>query len=191
MAELSPRMEDYAEAILALQAEGPVVRAGQIAEALGVSNASVTSALQTLAGGGYLDHEPYGYVRLTPAGEEAARSVRGRHRLLRRFLHDVLGLDAEGAAEDACRLEHYVSGETVRRLTRFVEFIARCPRSGADWVARFQCYAESGTGRDPAECAAACVRACARALEEHQLGMCRADEAAAGASAQEEGGEDV
>jgi DtxR family Mn-dependent transcriptional regulator len=170
-------MEDYVEAILALQATGPVVRAGQVAEALGVSNASVTSALQNLAGGAYVDYEPYGYVRLTPKGEEAARSVRRRHRLLRRFLEDVLGLDGETAGRDACRVEHDVSGETVRRLARFVEFIEACPRCGPDWVSRFQCYAEGGIGGDPADCAEACASDWGGRLSGHERGLCTGEPA--------------
>ena len=99
-AELSPRMEDYLEAVLALQERKPVARVGEIATALGVRRPTVTAALKTLAEGGFVEHESYGYIQLTRKGRRAAEAVSRRHALLTRFFGEVLGVPEELAAED-------------------------------------------------------------------------------------------
>ena len=171
---LSPRMEDYLEAILWLQEENPVARVGEVAEALDVSRPTVTAAVKALGEGGFVEHESYGYIQLTPKGRRAAERVTRRHGLLRRFFEEVLGVDAERAAEDACRVEHHMSLDTAQRLARFVEFIENCPRSGPDWLKRFQCYCEreEGAGAVGANCPEECLKRCLDAFATSQAGMC-------------------
>jgi DtxR family Mn-dependent transcriptional regulator len=173
LTELSPRMQDYLEAILKLQDRAPVVRAGEIAADLEVSKPTVTSALKTLAEGGFVEHESYGYVRLTEKGREAASSVRRRHRLLRGFFEEVLGVSAGSAAEDACAVEHYLSKDTAERLTRFVEFIHNCPRNGADWLQHFHSYCDGDAGPGEVDCIEHCLEECVRQIRSARSGMCR------------------
>ena len=173
--QLSPRMQDYLEAILKLQEEAPVVRAGEIASDLDVSKPTVTSALRTLAERGLVEHESYGYVRLTDRGRQAAASVQRRHRLLRGFFEDVLGVSAGNASEDACAVEHYLCKDTAERLTRFVEFIQNCPRTGEDWLERFHSYCEGERGPVKAHCVENCLEECARDIQSAREGMCRKD----------------
>jgi DtxR family Mn-dependent transcriptional regulator len=66
--DLSASLEDYLEAIYNLAEAKKVARSRDIAEALGVSRASVTGALRALKEKGLIEHEPYGYVTLTEAG---------------------------------------------------------------------------------------------------------------------------
>ena len=174
-AQLSPRMQDYLEAILKLQETAPVVRAGEIASDLDVSKPTVTSALRTLAERGLVEHESYGYVRLTDRGRQAAASVTRRHRLLRGFFQEVLGVSPGNAAEDACAVEHYLCKDTAERLARFVEFIDHCPRSGADWLEHFHSYCESGPGPVKARCVENCLERCADDIRSAREGMCRKD----------------
>lgn len=133
-AQLSATMEDYLETIFELQCSKSVVRVKDIAKAIGVKMPSVTSALQTLKASGLIRHEKYGHVELSREGREIAESIHRRHVTLVGFLTDILQLRPEEAEEEACRLEHGVSRETLRRLIGLLEFIKGCPRSGGDWL---------------------------------------------------------
>jgi len=135
-AALTPAMEDYLQAILALSAEGGVARARDIASAMKVSRPSVTGALRQLAGHGLVNYKPYELITLTPEGTEAAKRVSRRHDVLLRFLHGGLGVAKETAQRDACRIEHGLSRETAERLVAFMEFLEERPRFVSDWASR-------------------------------------------------------
>ena len=66
------------------------------------------------------------------------------------FRPGVLGLEADLAEANACRLEHVVDSVLLERLRSFVRFIDRCPRAGEDWVARFLKF--SSEDEDPHQC---------------------------------------
>lgn len=131
---LSDTMQDYLETIFSLQRSERVVRVKEIAKAMNVKMPSVTSALRTLSAEKLVRHEKYGHVELTPEGRELAESIHRRHITLVGFLRDILQLDEKTADEGACRLEHGLSRETLRRLLGLMEFIEGCPRSGGDWL---------------------------------------------------------
>lgn len=120
--------EDCLEAILALAEAGPVVRVKDLAERLGVSRPSVVAALSALEERELVRHERYGGVELTGTGRRLASEVSRRHRLLQGFLEEQLGVSTTTAAEDACRMEHVLSQETVRQLVGFVQRTGRVER---------------------------------------------------------------
>jgi DtxR family Mn-dependent transcriptional regulator len=153
-------MQDYLETILRLQESNPVARVTEIAEALQVSKPTVSSAVKNLADAGLVDYETYGYIQLTEEGRRAAEKVRNRHSVLRRFFQDVLGVGPETAAEDACRAEHSISPATVERLTRLIEFIEECPRTGDEWLEHFDCYCAGGETVLSESCASGCLQSC-------------------------------
>lgn len=68
-----------------------------------------------------VEQELYGAIILTPLGSSRAKEVVRRHTLLKRFLTEVLGVRAEVADEDACRMEHVISEETISRLIDHME----------------------------------------------------------------------
>jgi len=144
---LTATMEDYLEAILALKKKKKVVRVKDIAHTLGVRLPTVTSMLQSLGEKGLVEHERYEHVELTPEGMEAAEEVYRRHKILKDFLEKVLGIDSLKAEEDACRMEHAVSNETVDRLVKFIEFILLCPRGGKEWIELFHQFCQEGLPR--------------------------------------------
>jgi DtxR family Mn-dependent transcriptional regulator len=92
------------------------VRVTDIASRLGVSKPSVLTALKVLEEQGLLEHERYRSVALTPKGVIRASEIRGRHHFLTAFLHEVVGVDAETAEKDACKMEHVLSEETLKRM---------------------------------------------------------------------------
>jgi DtxR family Mn-dependent transcriptional regulator len=133
---LTPAMQDYLEAIHHLQRENRVARVKDIAERLQVKLPSVSGALKSLKSKDLVHHEDYGYVTLTGEGRRLADQIISRHEAVRRFLTSILQIDGERAEDEACRLEHAVSAETLKRLVALIEFVEKCPRGGQDWLNR-------------------------------------------------------
>ena len=140
---LSPQMEDYLEAIYLLCRERGVARIKAIAGRLEVTNPSVVGAVKKLKDRNLVVQEPYGYVRLTDEGREIGASITHAHDVLSNFLEQILGLDRETASLDACRIEHAVSPETVRRLRAVAEFIAGESQIHGNWQKAFRRFYRS------------------------------------------------
>lgn len=111
--------EDYLEAILRLSAEKKDVHAVDVARELGVSKPAVTKAMRILIQKGYIEIVA-NHIRLTESGQAYASSVYEKHKLITRFWVK-LGVDAETAEADACRMEHLISPQTYRAVKKFVE----------------------------------------------------------------------
>lgn len=107
--------EDYLEAILMLQEKQGNVRAIDIARHLDYSKPSVSRAVGLLRENGYITVSEEGLICLTDTGRQVAESMYERHRLLTAWLIE-LGVGADVAAEDACKLEHDLSEESFARL---------------------------------------------------------------------------
>jgi Mn-dependent DtxR family transcriptional regulator len=120
---ISASKQDYLETILDFSAETGQARSIDIAHALDVSRASVNKSLTALKDSGLVEHEHYGDVKLTEKGLRMAKAVRARHNSLKLFLIDVLGVDAETAEQDACRMEHAISCETAAKLEEYLKTI--------------------------------------------------------------------
>ena len=140
----SASMEDYLEAITILAEKGKPVKVTEISKALGVKKPSVTSALGKLSQQGLVEHKRYGHVQLTTEGERIAQDVFRRHEVLRHFLVEILNVDPEIAAEDACKMEHSLSPTSLERLAKFEEFVLNCPRGEPEWLKGFNYYFEHG-----------------------------------------------
>lgn len=117
--------EDYLESIYRLSlesAEGDKsVRSVDVAEQLEVSKASVNKALSQLKEMGMVVQSRYGRVVLTEEGEAYAKVVWRSHRALRTFLEHDLRVKPEIADEEACLMEHVLSGDTMQRLIGYLE----------------------------------------------------------------------
>lgn len=120
-AKISPSLEDYLEAVMELAGNEDGARTTDVAARLGVSKASVNQAMGLLVDRGLISREKYGPVYLTDDGRNAAQAVCRRHHAIKSFLVSVLGVDESIAEEDACRIEHVVSKETMTGLIDFME----------------------------------------------------------------------
>lgn len=104
--------EDYVELIADLIEQRGEARVVDLAECLGVTNATVTNAIQRLQRDGLVTSKPYRSIFLTEQGRELAKTSRERHRVVREFLI-ALGVDSETADIDAEGIEHHVSDATL------------------------------------------------------------------------------
>lgn len=116
-------LEDYLECIYQTEHVRGYARIKEVAERLGVKPASASEAIGRLRSLGLVEHDRYGIIRLTPRGRNLAKKVLEKHLLLTEFLHNVLGLDEEKAEEEACKIEHFISQETLERLIRFIKIL--------------------------------------------------------------------
>lgn len=128
---LSAVMEDYLEAVYLLSEKDENVHAGDIASRVDVHKSTATAALHALADHKLIEYEPYKPVHLTRRGKHLGALIARRHRALRRFLTEVLGIDASTAEETACRMEHVVPPEVIERFAAFADFVENCPRADA------------------------------------------------------------
>ena len=94
----------YLEAIYCIAAEGEVVRPSRLAYWLAVSAPTVSDALQRLKRDGWVLIAPDRSVTLTSDGDRVATALVRRHRILERWLTDVLGFDWATADVEADRL---------------------------------------------------------------------------------------
>ena len=107
--------ENYLEAILVLTQKNGQVRSIDVAHYTGFSKPSISRAVGLLRDNGYVSIDQNGLLGLTESGMQIASSIYERHTVLTAFL-TALGVDAETAAEDACRIEHVLSEEAFDNL---------------------------------------------------------------------------
>ena len=124
MKKITPSKENYLKVILELSNYGDI-RSIDIVNALGVSKASVSCMLNVLKSEGYVVKEKYGTVGLTENGRNVANHVKRKYELLKRFLNDIVGVEAVTAAEDACRMEHLISFETTDKIAQQLEKLTK------------------------------------------------------------------
>ena len=107
--------EDYLETILILSKQLPVVRSVDIANEMGFKKSSVSVAMKNLRNNGHITVTDAGFIYLTDSGKEIAEMIYERHEFLSSYL-EGLGVPADIAAEDACKIEHVISKESFEAL---------------------------------------------------------------------------
>ena len=120
-------MDKYLEAIYVLGGEGQSVIGARIAEYLGVTPPTVTQTLKRLEREGYIQISAEKEISLTEKGMEASESIVRKHRLIERFLADMLGFDWVTAHEEAGNLEHAISPRVEQRLFEVLNHPTTCP----------------------------------------------------------------
>ncbi len=121
------KVEEYLEAVYNMAMEGEAVIGARLAEKFQVAPPSVTEMLKRLVRDGYIEMDERRQVTLTPEGQELAEAVLRRHRLTERFLVDLLGMGWHEVHEEACRLEHFISGAVEQRVVAALGHPTTCP----------------------------------------------------------------
>lgn len=116
---LNESAENYLETILILSQKLPVVRSVDIANELGFKKSSVSVAMKNLREKEHIKVDGQGFIHLTPSGLEIANMIYERHTLLSSWLIH-LGVPADVAAADACKMEHVISTESFEAIKRHV-----------------------------------------------------------------------
>lgn len=117
---LTHTIEDYLKTIYEITTCHKRASTNQIAEALGVTAASVSGMIKKLANTEppLLEYRRHRGVALTPEGERIALEIVRHHRLLEMFLHQMLGYDWDQVHAEADRMEHVISEEFEERIAQ-------------------------------------------------------------------------
>jgi DtxR family Mn-dependent transcriptional regulator len=120
-------VDKYLEAIYYIAGEGEVVRPSRLAYWLSVSAPTVSNALVRLKRDGWIDIGSDRSVTLTDSGTATATSLVRRHRILERWLTDVLGFDWASADVEADRISSAISDAVVDQIDTTMGSPSTCP----------------------------------------------------------------
>ena len=113
---LSESIQHYLREIYKLRVEDGTVTVKALARRLQVSDPSASAMVKKLSALSLAQHERYGGVELTDAGERVALEVIRHHRLLELYLARTLGLHVDDVHDEADRLEHVLSEELEAKI---------------------------------------------------------------------------
>ena len=120
---ISSSLEDYLEAIADLIDANGHAHSKELADRLQVKMPSVTNALQALAARDLIVYRSHQPVVLTAAGAQTAAVIRKRHQCLCRFFEDVLVLSHDEADATACKVEHDIDENVLRKLVALTDVL--------------------------------------------------------------------
>lgn len=115
------------KAVYRLTRGGSEAHTGALAEVLHLSPGTVTTTVKRLADRHLVDHRPYQGVTFTPKGQQTAVAAIRRHRIVERFLADMLGYAWNQADKLAVAFEHELPDEVLERLYVALHRPATCP----------------------------------------------------------------
>ena len=127
----SATVDRYLEALFYISSEGEVVRPGRLATWLSVSAPTVTEAMRRLQRDGWITIKKDRSIVLTDLGQESAANLVRHHRILERWLTDVLGLDWATADDEADRLSSAISDYLIDRIDASLHRPLTCPHGNA------------------------------------------------------------
>ncbi len=118
---------EYLKHIFRLEQVSSPVTTSALADSMKVAPSTVTDMLKRLAQNGLINYVPYHGITLTPEGEKLSVQAIRRHRIVERFLTDMLGFEWHEAHEEALHFENNISEEIERRLYSALNRPKVCP----------------------------------------------------------------
>jgi len=130
--------EDYLEAIFAHSAQHSSPPCAQdLSNVLHIAEKDVRTHMDELAQQGDVFLEGDGRIHLTETGIATGKQIIKKHEVLQSFLSEILGMDRSSASDEACKIEHAVSDETIDRLDDYlrspVTHIQPGVQAGRNW----------------------------------------------------------
>jgi DtxR family Mn-dependent transcriptional regulator len=119
--------EEYLQTLYWLQEAGLPMTGANIARAMRLSAPTVHEMVGRLEKDGYIRRKPSKVIEFTESGLEHAESTVRRHRLIERFLTDVLGVPWDEVHEEAERMEHAMSPTLEERMRVAIGDATTCP----------------------------------------------------------------
>lgn len=116
----SASKEDYLRGMYHLLEEKNEVKSVDLARYLDVTKPSVSEMLQELGKEGLIDYKRYAKLKLTQRGYKIAERLTSKHRIIETFLKDILKISLENIHEEAHRLEHAFSDESIGKIRRLL-----------------------------------------------------------------------
>jgi Mn-dependent DtxR family transcriptional regulator len=110
----------HLSAIASLHDQLGYARVSDVARALNITRGSASLSLKALKQRGWVEEDQNRFLLLSNRGTEIVRSVKAKRVVIEQFLGEVLGLPAEVAEEDTCKIEHLLSMTTAKRLAHLI-----------------------------------------------------------------------
>ncbi|OQA47627.1 MAG: Iron-dependent repressor IdeR [Chloroflexi bacterium ADurb.Bin325] len=123
----TPTVEDYLGVIYILERDGEVINSKRLVDWIGVSAPTVTATVKRMMRDGWIVVDAKKLIHLTAAGRAAAASLLRRHMLLELLLTRVLDVPWSQTHEEAHRIEHTISEDTLTRMLAQFEDASTCP----------------------------------------------------------------
>ena len=119
--------EEYLQMMFWLEEAGLPITGANLARAMQLSPPTVHEMIGRLEGDGYVDRADDKSLAFTDRGRGEAEAITRRHRLIERFLTDVLGIPWDEVHEEAERLEHAMSPVLEERMLAAIGDATTCP----------------------------------------------------------------
>ena len=119
--------EEYLQIMFWLEEAGLPITGANIARAMQLSAPTVHEMIGRLESDGYIERRADKSLAFTTSGREHAQAIVRRHRLIERFLTDVLGIPWDEVHEEAERLEHAMSPVLEKRMLAAIGDAKTCP----------------------------------------------------------------
>ena len=125
--KISENIEEYWEVLYKNGSNKEQVSTTTLSKELGIAPGSVTQMLKKLESLGYIVYTPYRGATLTDEGMKIAQKITRKHRILEKFLLDILKVKEENIHDQACEMEHTLSDEAERALCTMLHHPDLCP----------------------------------------------------------------
>ena len=119
---LTSGLEDYLEEIYIAHLNNTPLKGAELARKLNISRASVSEALSRLVARKLIKYNSYETISLTSKGLNEAQKVYAKHRILKDFFEEILGISADEASENACKIEHIISQNILDKMTKYTNY---------------------------------------------------------------------
>ena len=146
--KISENIEEYLEVLYRNGSNKEQVSTTTLSNDLGIAPGSVTQMLKKLETLGYINYTPYRGASLTDEGMKIAQKITRKHRILEKFLLDILKVKEENIHDQACEMEHTLSDEAERALCTMLHHPDLCPDNNIipacdlDFDSCQQCFSE-------------------------------------------------
>lgn len=124
---MSESIEKYLKTLYSITINNGAASTNEVSRYLRVAPSSVTYMFKKLEENGYIRYSPYQGAVLTNTGLKLGEKITRRHRLLERFLYDILKLSKETVHDQACIMEHTINDEAERSLCKLLKYPNICP----------------------------------------------------------------
>ncbi len=138
--EVTHSMAHYLMAIQELLKRQGYARVTDVARELEITPGSASVSIRALKAKGYVSEDHNRFLGLTDEGEKIAHDVHMAHKSFQVFMMDVLGVSAEQANIDSCKIEHLVSSETREKMMVFLQFVRGDNQAAKEFMKAFRSF---------------------------------------------------
>ena len=117
---VSASREDYLRALYIMEEEKHEIKSIDLANYLNVSKPSVSEMVIELNKEGLISHKRYSKIDFTQKGRKMAQKLTSKHRIIELFLKNVLKIGSDRVHDEAHRLEHAFSDQSIEKLREFL-----------------------------------------------------------------------